>query len=190
MKITVVLLGSAFLVGLPAIAQDHAGHAMGQAATTAKAQGQPSAVAVLHALGDSGVKGIVRFTPSGDGVKVVAEVEGLKPNTSHGFHIHEFGDCSAPDGSSAGSHYNPESHGHAGPDAAMRHAGDLGNLKADDSGKAKLELTMSGISTNGEKNPIAGRSVIVHERQDDLKSQPTGDAGGRIACGVIGIGKP
>ena len=189
MKAIVAILGSALLLGAPAMAQEHAGHAAGQPAAE-KLQGQPSAVAVLHALGDSGVKGTVRFTPEGDGLKVVAEVEGLKPNSTHGFHIHEYGDCSAPDGSSAGSHYNPEGHQHAGPDADQRHAGDLGNLKSDASGKAKLELTMKGISVNGEKNPIIGLAVIVHEKQDDLKSQPTGDAGGRIACGVIGIAKP
>ena len=189
MKIIVAMLGSALLVGVPAVAQDHAERATVKPAAE-KMQVQPSAIAVIHALGDSGVKGTVRFTPEGDGVKVVAEVEGLKPNTSHGFHIHEFGDCSAPDGSSAGAHYNPEGHSHAGPDSAKRHAGDLGNLQSDDSGKAKLELTMSGISINGEKNPIIGRSVIIHQKQDDLKSQPSGDAGGRIACGVIGIAKP
>ncbi len=190
MKALIGALACSLLIGIPALAQehDHGAHAAQPAANVAQGTAT-SAVAVLHPLGESKVKGIVRFTVDGETIKVVAEVEGLPANSTHGFHIHEYGDCSAPDGSSAGSHYNPEGHQHAGPDAPQRHAGDLGNLTSDENGKAKLELTLDGLTINGTKNPIIGRAVIVHEKADDLQSQPTGDAGGRIACGVIGIAK-
>ena len=146
------------------------------------------AIAVLGAASGSSVAGTVTFTSGSDGVKVVADITGLKPG-KHGFHIHEFGDCSAKDGTSAGGHYNPTKHPHAGPDAEMRHMGDLGNIEADASGKAHLEMTDKMLKLSGE-NSIIGYAVIVHEKADDLKSQPTGDAGGRVACGVIGVAKP
>lgn len=142
------------------------------------------AIAVLTPSSGSKVSGTVTFTKSGDDVKVVAEVNGLSPG-QHGFHIHEFGDCSAPDAASAGSHYNPTKDPHAGHDAEKRHMGDLGNIEADASGKARLELTDKKI----ELDAVIGKAVIVHEKADDLKTQPTGDAGGRLACGVIGVAK-
>jgi Cu-Zn family superoxide dismutase len=132
----------------------------------------------------------VRFTPTSDGgVRITADLKGLPPNSTHGFHIHEYGDCSAPDASSAGGHYNPDHHKHAGPNAPQHHAGDLGNIKTDAKGNAHLEITVHDITIDGEKNPVLGRAVIVHEKADDLKSQPTGDAGARIGCGVIGLAK-
>lgn len=169
--------------------QDHQQPAQPAAAAQQQNQEATHAVAVIHPLGDSKSHGTVKFTKEANGIRVVADIEGLPANTTRGFHIHEFGDCSAPDGSSAGGHYNPEQTPHAGPDAQQRHAGDLGNIKSDDSGKAHLDVVLTGISINGPKNPIVGRAVILHEKQDDLKSQPTGDAGGRVACGVIGIAK-
>ena len=151
--------------------------------------GEPTkAVAVLHPTKDSNVEGIVTFTKSGDETKIVADITGLTPG-KHGFHIHEFGDCSSPDGKAAGGHFNPTNNPHAGHDVAQRHEGDMGNVEADSSGKAHLELTDNMMMMSGEKS-IIGRGVIVHEKADDLKSQPTGDAGGRVACGVIGIAKP
>jgi superoxide dismutase, Cu-Zn family len=143
------------------------------------------AIAVLHPTQGSKAQGTVRFTQEGTSVKVVGHVEGLNPGQKHAIHIHEFGDCSTADASSAGSHYNPEKHEHGLPDRAQRHAGDLGNLEADGSGKAKLELTVNNITIAGNKNPILGRAVIVHAKPDD-GGQPVGNAGGRIACGVIG----
>ena len=143
------------------------------------------AIAVLHATQGNKVEGTVRFTQEGSSVKVVAHVEGLTAGQKHAIHIHEFGDCSSSDGASAGSHYNPEKHEHGLPDKAQRHAGDLGNLQADASGKAHLELTVNNITLAGNKNPILGRAVIVHAKPDD-GGQPVGNAGGRIACGVIG----
>jgi Cu-Zn family superoxide dismutase len=145
------------------------------------------AIAVLNPASGSEVSGTVTFTTSGGEVKVVADINGLKPG-KHGFHIHEFGDCSAKDATSAGGHYNPTKHPHAAPDAAERHMGDLGNLEADASGKAHLELTDKMLKLSGD-NSIVGYAVIVHEKADDLKTQPTGDAGGRVACGVIGVAK-
>ena len=156
--------------------------------TAALAQEPTKAIAVLHPTKGSDVQGIVTFTKSGEEIKIVADVTGLTPG-KHGFHIHAYGDCSSPDGNSAGGHFNPTNNPHAGHDAAQRHMGDLGNLEADTSGKAHLELTDSVMTMSGEKS-IIGRSVIVHEKEDDLKSQPVGNAGGRLACGVIGIAKP
>jgi len=151
--------------------------------------GEPTkAVAVLHPTKGSAVEGIVTFTKSGDEMKIVADLSGLTPG-KHGFHIHEFGDCSSPDGKAAGGHFNPTNNPHAGHDVAQRHEGDMGNIEADGSGKAHLDLTDNMMVMSGEKS-IIGHSVIVHEKADDLKSQPTGDAGGRVACGVIGIAKP
>ena len=154
---------------------------------SAFAQETTKAIAVLHPASGSQVMGTVTFTKTGDAVQVVADITGLKPG-KHGFHIHEFGDCSATDASSAGSHFNPTKMPHGAPDAAERHAGDLGNLEADSTGKAHLELKDNMLKFSGE-NSILGRGVIVHEKVDDW-SQPVGNAGGRLACGVVGVVKP
>ena len=130
--------------------------------------------------------GTVTFKQAGDNkVRVVVDLQGVPPGT-HGFHIHEKGDLSAPDLASAGAHFNPTKHKHGGPDAAERHAGDLGNLEADASGKIKKDLTIEGISVgSGAANDIIGKSVILHAKADDLKTDPSGNSGGRIAGGVI-----
>ena len=143
------------------------------------------AVAVLHPTAGQNCHGVVHFKQDGDSVKVVADLEGLTPGQKHAFHIHQYGDCSSSDGTSAGGHYNPEGHQHGLPANETRHAGDLGNVEADSQGKAHYELTVNNISVSGPKNPIIGRGVIVHAKADD-GSQPVGNAGGRIACGVIG----
>jgi Cu-Zn family superoxide dismutase len=131
--------------------------------------------------------GKVTFNQTADGVVVVADVMGLTPG-KHGFHIHEYGDCSDPKGLSAGGHYNPEGEMHGLPGAMHHHPGDMGNLEADDSGNAHLEITLTGITIAGDKDPILGRSIIVHAKEDD-GSQPVGNAGARIGCGVIGVAK-
>ncbi|MBX6325660.1 MAG: superoxide dismutase family protein [Chthoniobacterales bacterium] len=146
------------------------------------------AIAVLHPAAGSKVGGTVTFTEVADGVRVQAEITGLTPGT-HGFHVHEFGDCSAADASSAGAHFNPTHQPHAGPDAAERHVGDMGNVQADASGRAKLEYVDHQISLSDDQRSVIGRSVVVHAKADDLKSQPAGDSGARIACGVIGRAK-
>ena len=146
------------------------------------------AVAVLHPTAGNKVSGTVTFTEVADGVQVQAEITGLTPG-NHGFHVHEFGDCSAADASSAGAHFNPTNKPHAGPDDTERHVGDMGNVEADSSGKAKLEYLDHQISLTNDQQSVIGRSVVVHAKADDLKSQPAGDSGARIACGVIGRAK-
>jgi Cu-Zn family superoxide dismutase len=146
------------------------------------------AVAVLNPTEGNHVHGMVTFTEEGSKVKVVAHVEGLTPG-KHGFHIHEFGDCSAKDGASAGGHFNPTGAPHAAPDAPQHHAGDLGNIDANAEGVAHLEISDPMMKLIGP-NSVVGRGVIVHAKDDDLKTQPTGNAGGRLACGAIGVAKP
>lgn len=155
----------------------------------AQAAEPAQAIAVLHPTEGNKTTGWVRFEQAGTKVKVTAEVSGLEPNSEHGIHIHEYGDCSSLDGKCAGGHYNPDGNDHALPSTARRHAGDLGNLKANAKGVAKYELTVDNISVDGSKNPIIGRGIIVHAKKDD-GGQPTGNAGARLACGVIGYAMP
>jgi len=132
-------------------------------------------------------RGSVVFTQTGDHeVTMSARLTGLKPDAVHAIHIHEFGDMSAADGTSAGGHYNPEGHAHGLPDADEHHAGDLGNLSADSEGHVAVVKVFDGLTLNGDMNPILGRAVVVHEGRDQ-GTQPSGDAGARIATGVIGI---
>ncbi len=160
-----------------------------QAQTPAEKPSAPlKAIAVLHPTAGNKVGGTVTFTEVADGVQVQAEITGLAPG-NHGFHVHEFGDCSAPDASSAGGHFNPTSEPHAGPDAVERHVGDMGNVEADASGNAKLDYVDHQISLTNDQQSVIGRSVVVHAKADDLKSQPAGDSGARIGCGVIGRAK-
>lgn len=158
--------------------------------TTLRAADATSGIAVLHPTEGNQVSGVIHFEPVADGkVHVTGTVSGLTPDGEQAFHIHEFGDCSSADGTSAGGHYNPEKHDHALPMKEVRHAGDLGNLKANAEGKATIDITVDNFSINGEKNPIIGRGVIVHAKVDD-GGQPTGNAGARVACGVIGWANP
>ena len=146
------------------------------------------AVAVMHPLGDSGVHGVVYFTQLDTGMQVVADIQGLTPG-AHGFHIHQYGDCTAPDGTSAGGHFNPGNQPHGAPEDMARHVGDLGNLVADSAGNAHYERVDTVLTFTGPNN-ILGRGIIIHAGADDLKTQPTGAAGGRVACGVIGVANP
>ncbi len=143
-----------------------------------------SAVATLEAKSGSSVAGTVTFTQQGERVRVVASVSGLKPNQEHGFHVHEKGDCSSPDGMSTGGHFNPMGNPH-GPQNMAHHGGDMPSLKADANGKADATFMIDGVLlTPGDKG-LVGKGVIVHANPDDYMTQPTGNAGGRIACGVI-----
>jgi superoxide dismutase, Cu-Zn family len=144
----------------------------------------PSAVAVVRPASGSQVHGEVKFTQVGTRVRMTAEIAALSPGP-HGFHIHEKGDCSAPDGMSTGGHFNPQGKKHGAPDAPDRHAGDLGNLVANEYGKATLTAMIDGISVGKGADGITGRAVIVHAAADDLKTDPTGNAGSRIGCGEI-----
>ncbi|MBA3396386.1 MAG: superoxide dismutase family protein [Deltaproteobacteria bacterium] len=132
----------------------------------------------------SKTKGTITFMEVEGGVEVTAELEGLKPG-DHAWHVHEKGDCSAPDASSAGGHFNPSGKKHGAPDADEHHEGDFGNLTAGKDGKASKTFVMKGITLGEGDTSIVGKGFIVHEKADDMKTQPTGNAGGRIACGVI-----
>ena len=158
-------------------------------AAVAEAKKAPlSAVAVVRGTAEgSAVSGTVRFTQTGDGLEFVGKISGL-PAGQHGFHIHEYGLC-GDSGKDAGGHYNPHDapHGHAlkhGPKKA--HAGDLGNIVAREDGSAVVSGTIAKLTLSGGKRWVAGRAVIVHEKADDF-SQPLGNAGGRIGCGVIAV---
>ncbi len=146
------------------------------------------AVAVLHPTAGNQTQGIVRFTQTPEGIRVEAVVQGLSPG-AHGFHIHEWGDCSAPDATSAGGHFNPTQQPHASPDSPQRHVGDLGNLEVGADSTARYSRVDTLLAFTGPRS-IIGRAVIVHASADDLTSQPTGNAGGRLACGVIGVAQP
>jgi Cu-Zn family superoxide dismutase len=128
-------------------------------------------------------KGTVTFQRQSAGVEVAVQLEGLKPGM-HGFHVHEKGDCSAPDGTSAGGHFNPTGQPHAAREAPARHDGDLGNVEADASGKVRIKIVDPKLRLDGPES-ILGKAVIVHEKADDYTTQPTGNAGGRVACGVV-----
>lgn len=145
-------------------------------------------IALIRPVGDSKVKGTVLFEKTAEGIKITAKVGGLTPDSSHGFHIHEFGDLGSEDATSAGGHFNPDSHPHGKPDTEPRHAGDLGELKADGDGNANQVITVRNIVLGHGSNGILGRAVIVHAKPDD-GSQPSGNAGERIGAGVIGISK-
>src|SRR5690606_25875123 len=128
------------------------------------------------------------FEIEGGGVLIAAEVRDLEPG-DHGFSIHARGDCSAPDLRSAGPHFNPTNGHHGPPSATYSHAGDLGNLEADEEGVAYFSFHAEDLSFEGE-NSILDRSIVVRERGDDYLSQPDGEAGARIACGVIVLSEP
>jgi Cu-Zn family superoxide dismutase len=144
----------------------------------------PKAAATLEARSGSTVTGTVSFQTVGQKLRVEANVAGLTPG-EHGFHVHEVGDCSAPDGSSAKGHFNPaaKAHGHHG--GSEHHAGDMPNLVADNSGKATLSAELDMLSLTEGPGGILKRSVVIHADPDDYKSQPAGNSGKRVACGVI-----
>ena len=146
-----------------------------------------NAVAVMVPGEGSNAKGKITFLQQDGSVKIIVDMEGLKSG-KHGFHIHEFGDVSDMKGVSAGGHFNPTNKKHGGPMDAERHVGDLGNIIADKNGKVHQEIIDKIISLNGV-NSIIGRAVVVHAGMDDLKTQPTGNSGARVAFGVIGIAK-
>lgn len=142
-----------------------------------------AAAAALKPASGSQVNGTVNFHETAEGLHIVADISGLTPG-KHGFHVHEKGDCSDPEAKSAGDHFNPTAKPHGAHDAPAHHAGDLGNLEADANGQARLERQVQGVSLSGPDGLI-GRGLIVHANEDDLKSQPSGNAGARVACGVI-----
>jgi Cu-Zn family superoxide dismutase len=132
------------------------------------------------------VAGTLELVSSGGAVAMTGLVTGLKPGSEHGIHIHEKGDCSSPDFKSAGDHFNPTSQPHGDPAMPPHHLGDIPNLKADEMGKAPVNARIEGV-TLGDQGPtdLVGRAVVVHAERDDYKTQPSGNSGDRIACGVI-----
>jgi len=140
-------------------------------------------VAVIHPIGENNISGTVNFGKTETGTKITAQITGLSKG-EHGFHIHQYGDCSAPDGSSAGGHFNPEDMKHSSREAEKRHVGDMGNLISEGE---EFTTTLSYIDDQIYIEEIIGRGIIIHAEEDDLTSQPSGDAGDRIACGVIGV---
>lgn len=140
----------------------------------------------LEAKSNSKTKGQLEIVQKGKEVLIKGEISGLGPNTVHGFHVHENGDCSAKDGSSAGGHFNPMDMNHGGPEMDKHHVGDLGNIRANKKGKALIDKKYKFLTLEeAKKASILNKAIIVHSKADDLESQPSGDAGKRIACGII-----
>jgi len=169
-----IILSAQFLIGQ----EDHTMH---------QKEMIKRAIAVISPTKGNSVHGIVTFEEVNNGVHVVANLAGLTTG-NHGFHIHEFGDISSDNGSSAGGHFNPMGMPHSMPMSEKRHAGDMGNIEADTSGNAHLDYIDTVMKLNGNES-IIGHAVIVHEKEDDFKTQPTGNAGARIGQGVVGIAK-
>jgi Cu-Zn family superoxide dismutase len=168
MKTTLTLLAAAALLGACA---HHAGG--------------PRATAQLQSTTGNTTSGTVSFVQAGSKVQVSGEVRGLKPGAEHGFHVHEKGDCSSGDGMSAGGHFNPTGSPHGSHGMGAHHTGDLPSLKADAGGVAKFSFDSSTITVGSGNTDIVGKGLIVHRDPDDYKTQPTGNAGPRLACAVI-----
>jgi Cu-Zn family superoxide dismutase len=145
----------------------------------------PSAMARLAPTQGQSASGMVVFHDMGEHVIAHARLSGLKPNAEHGFHVHDKGDCSAPDATSAGGHFNPDHQPH-GPQDTAHHAGDMPSLRADANGNVDVRIVLRGVSVgSGGTGDLLGRAVVVHAQPDDYRSQPAGNSGARIACGVI-----
>lgn len=156
------------------------------AAVTAAPAARNVAMAQLQPTQGSKVSGSLQFTAQADGsVRVQGSVQGLAPNSEHGFHVHEKGDCSSPDGLSAGGHFNPTGHAHGRFDSAVHHAGDLPSLRSDAQGMASIDFVSRGLALDQSPNSVVGRGLIVHKDPDDYTTQPTGNSGARLACAVI-----
>ncbi|MDO5506177.1 MAG: superoxide dismutase family protein [Pseudoxanthomonas suwonensis] len=140
----------------------------------------------LTAASGSLVSGQMTLNATSDGIQVTGEVGGLNRNGVHAFHIHETGDCSAADASSAGGHFNPSVQPHGRANQGPHHLGDADNLRADANGVAKVDARFRGVVLGGgSANDVIGKAIVVHADPDDYQSQPAGNAGKRIACGVI-----
>jgi len=152
---------------------------LGAYAESIKVQMQPKS--------ESKISGDITLTQVGEKVQIKTDLKGFSPNSKHGFHVHETGDCSDAQAKKAGGHFNPTNHNHGQAHSKSSHLGDLGNLRSDKDGKINSTQSFSGLTLNkGKMNSIISRSLIIHSAADDLKSQPSGNAGARIACGVIG----
>lgn len=146
------------------------------------------AIARLEPTKGSKVSGTARFRAEGkEQVRITLSLTGLEPGSTHGLHVHEKGDCSAPDATSAGPHFALPDQRHGDGTSGQHHAGDLGNITADSDGKAEVTITVPDgkLSLTGGPVDVVGRALVVHAGRDDFKSQPAGDSGPRAACGVI-----
>ena len=145
-------------------------------------------VANLASASGSLVSGKLQVMSMGGGVHIAGDVGGLAPGSAHGFHVHEKGDCSAADATSAGGHFNPLGAPHGRMETTPHHAGDMDNIVADGEGVAHVNMHVGGVTLGGGgPTDISGRAIIVHAQPDDYSSQPSGDAGARVACGIITI---
>lgn len=180
LAIAAAFLAGCASTGTPATTSD-------AAAPAAKSTASRATVNLAPASG-SLVSGTLTLVPMGDGVHITGEVGGLKPGDTRGFHIHEKGDCSAADASTAGGHFNPAAQAHGRSGHGAHHAGDTDNIVADAKGVAKIDAHVTGVTLGGgAANDVANRAVIVHASADDYTTQPTGNAGARVACGVIKV---
>jgi Cu-Zn family superoxide dismutase len=188
-----------FVIPIISIVLITAGQAQIPAPTQTLAQAQvttetqplivPAAVAVLHPTEGNLVEGTVYFVQMNGTVGIIADIRRLTPNSVYGFRIHEYGDCTASNAASAGEYYSPQST-KPGTPSPEDHAGDLGDIQADAEGNVRYETAVDFISVAGAEKGVLGRAVIVHAKPADLQSQSAEDAGGRLACGVIGIINP
>ena len=181
-------LGTWFGFGLLAVlfsgcGTRHPGPGADKAGAMAMMSG-PMAMASLTPTEGNQVRGLVMFHAMANHLMVHAKLSGLKPNAEHGFHVHETGSCASADGSSAGGHFNPDGQVH-GPQNAPHHAGDMPSLKADANGSVDQKFMLTGVTIAAGPTSLVGRSVIVHAQADDYQTQPTGNSGARIGCGVI-----
>ena len=180
-------VATALLAGCASTATPATGTAPAASTTPAKSSASRAMVVLAPASG-SLVSGTITLVPMGDGVHMTGEVGGLKPGDTRGFHIHEKGDCSAADASTAGGHFNPAAQAHGRSGQGPHHAGDTDNIVADGKGVARIDAHVTGVTLGGgASNDIAGRAVIVHAAADDYTTQPTGNAGARVACGIIKV---
>ncbi len=158
------------------------------ATSAAPAAAPPTAHVTLISAAGSSVIGDLALTSEGGAVAIRGIISGLAPGKEHGFHVHEVGDCSLPDFQSAGGHFNPTKDPHGGPKSKARHLGDIPNIEADKDGHASVDVTVKGVTLvdkDGAPTEILGKALVVHAMKDDYKTQPSGDSGARIACGVI-----
>jgi Cu-Zn family superoxide dismutase len=189
-----IFLGSAIALVVSACASAPVAQPPPAGAVPTETQASTSTVALatshLTAASGSLVSGTLTLAPAGNGVRVTGDIGGLAPGSSHGFHVHETGDCSAADASSAGGHFNPANTAHGKAGTRTHHAGDIDNIVADATGVAHVDTRIAGVSLGGAPgDDILGRAIVVHAAPDDYRSQPSGNAGARVGCGVIKAGR-
>ena len=173
MKHTLILLAS--ILGLGACTSTP---------NLSKLQNNPNAIVNMQSTKNNTAKGFINFVQDDDKILVSGRITGLKANSEHGFHIHEKSAC-GEDGMSAGGHFNPTNKPHGNNNSMNHHAGDMPSIRADNKGEAVLNFETKGISITNADTSIMGRSVIIHRDADDYTTQPTGNSGPRLACGII-----